>query len=154
MKNRLNTMALCHKINIGVLDMNKNLKRYLILFAILALGAISAHANFNEFNQAGSNAQDVAVEGIKAWTWIVGFIPLGFGIFSAFKMNEYLNQKDESGGGQTEPKATRYAKVLGAGIVGVLIIYMLLGLFGMVFANKSFSETWDTFVIQLWSKIF
>lgn len=134
---------------------NKNvLKRYFLVFFILSLGAISAFASFDQFNQAGDDAQQVAIEGIKTWVWIVGFIPLGFGAFVAFKVNEYLNQKDDNGGGQTEPKATRYIKVLGAGLTGVLIIYIVLGLFGLVFANKSFSETWDRFVIQLWEQIF
>lgn len=130
------------------------MKKILVIFTLLTLGSISAFANFANFDQAGSAAENVAVSGMQSWKWLIGFIPIGFGLFSAFKVNEYLNQKDESGGGQTEPKATRYAKVLGAGIIGVLIIYMLMGLAGMVFADKSFSETWQAFVIDFWSQLF
>lgn len=130
------------------------MKKILVIFTLLALGSISAFANFANFDQAGSAAENVAVSGMQSWKWLIGFIPIGFGLFSAFKVNEYLNQKDESGGGQTEPKATRYAKVLGAGIIGVLIIYMLMGLAGMVFADKSFSETWQAFVVDFWSQLF
>lgn len=133
------------------------IKRYALVFLMLSLGAISAFAagggSFANFDEAGGNAQDIAISGMSSWKWIVGFIPLGFGIFSAFKMNEYLNNKDE-GQGQQEPKATRYVKVLGAGIVGVLIIYILLGLIGKVFAGKDFSETWETFVTNFWSQLF
>lgn len=132
------------------------MKRYFLVFLMLGLGAISAMASasgFTNFDSAGADAQDIAISGMGSWKWIIAFIPLGFGIFSAMKMNEYLNQKDE-GQGQNEPKATRYAKVLGAGIVGVLIIYILLGLIGKVFAGEDFGTTWSVFVTDFWSQLF
>lgn len=132
------------------------MKRILIVLAVLMATSLAVFAadSFSSFDNAGNSAQNVAVSGIKSWKWIIGFMPFAFGIYSAIKVNEYLNQKDESGQGQNEPKATRYVKVLGAGIFGILIIYILLGLIGTVFADKSFSETWQTFVVDLWSQIF
>ena len=116
--------------------------------------APAAGSGFANFDTAGSNASDVAVSGIKSWIWVIGFIPFAFGIYSAFKMNEYLNQKDESSGGQNEPKVSRYGKVLGAGLVGVMIVYLLLGLFGLVFAGKTFAQSWQALVINFWGQIF
>ncbi len=110
--------------------------------------------SFDNFDKAGGDAKDVAVSGIQSWIWVIGFIPFAFGIYSAFKMNEYLNQKDESGSGNTEPKVSRYGKVLGAGLAGVMIVYILLGLFGLVFAGKDFGETWDALVVNFWTQIF
>lgn len=133
------------------------MKKVLLVVLALVISSATLFAageTFSNFDSAGTDAQSVAISGMQSWKWVVGFIPLGFGLFSAFKVNEYLNQKDESGGGQTEPKATRYAKVLGAGIVGILVIYILLGLLGAVFADKTFTETWKTFVVDFWSQLF
>lgn len=133
------------------------MKKCLIIILALMATSVALFAaggdTFDAFDKAGTSSQNVAVSGIQSWKWLVGFIPVAFGLFTAFKMNEYLNQKDE-GQGQNEPKPSRYAKVLGAFLIGVLIIYMLLGVFGAVFADKSFSETWQSFVVDLWSQVF
>ena len=131
-------------------------KKFFLIMAFFLIGAVGLFAaeTFENFNNAGDSAQNVAISGMQSWKWLVGFIPVGLGTFCAFKLNEYLNQKDENNNGQTEPKATRYLKVFAAGIIGTLISYMLLGLFGLVFAGKSFSETWEAFVTSFWSQLF
>lgn len=130
-------------------------KRILIL-ALLLIGlqlTLSAE-NFANFDKAGENSEAVVVSGISAWKWIVAFAPFAFGTYCSFKVNEYLNQKDESSQGQQEPKVSRYAKVLSAFIVACIIVYLVMGTLGLVFAGQSFADTWDTFVIKFWEQIF
>ena len=130
-------------------------KRILILTLLLiGLQLTLSAESFANFDKAGNNSESVVVSGISAWKWVVAFLPFAFGTYSAFKVNEYLNQKDESSGGQQEPKVSRYAKVLSAFIVAVIIVYLVLGTLGLVFAGQSFADTWDTFVIKFWEQIF
>lgn len=132
------------------------MKKILVLLFALAIGAVAGttgSSEFTQFNTAGTQASDVIISGITAWTWIFAFIPFGFAIFIAFKFNEYLNQKDEQSGGQSEPKVSRYGKVILVGAAAIVIAYILLGLFGKVFAGMEFSDTWRIFVTDFWGKI-
>lgn len=122
--------------------------------AFAQAGSGTGTTGFSSFNQGGSDAESSVKGGIQAWDWVIAFLPVAFGVFVAFKVNEYLNQKDEQSQGQTEPKASRYFKVLSGFIVGIMIIYICLGMFGLVFAGKSFADSWQTFVVDFWSTVF
>lgn len=105
-------------------------------------------------NNAGATAQTTVVKAVEGWRWLLGIVPLGVAGFLAFKMKEYLEQKDEQSGGQSEPKFSRYGKIIAAFIGGIVITYIVFGVLGTVFANKGFGDMWELLVVDFWKQIF
>ena len=139
---------------------NKLLVLFLIVSIVLAsdvFGNPNQGGNNNAQNQAlseaGEQAKGTAVGAIKSWIWLAGFIPFGIATWVTWKLKEHLEQKDEQAGGQTEPKASRYIKLIGAFIIGVIVTYILLGVFAKVFAGKNYEESWNFFVRDFWQQI-
>lgn len=138
---------------------NKILVLFLIVSIVLASDVFGnpqqggGQGADDALNEAGRRAKGTAVGAIQSWVWLAGFIPFGVATWVTWKLKEHLEQKDEQAGGQTEPKASRYIKLIGAFIIGVIVTYILLGVFGMVFAGKGYAETWKFFVTDFWGKI-
>lgn len=104
-------------------------------------------------NDAGTTARDTVTGAIRSWNWIIGMIPLLLSAYATWKLKEYLETKDEQAGGQTEPKFSRYLKLIVAFVGMIVIVYILLGLFGAVFAKKTFGEMWENLVVPFWTLI-
>ena len=133
--------------------------KLLVLFLIVSIVLASDVFGNDEpgakgaLNEAGKEAKGTAVGAIRSWIWLVGFVPFGVATWVTWKLKEHLEQKDEQAGGQTEPKASRYIKLIGAFIVGVIVTYILLGVFGKVFAGVGYEESWNFFVKDFWEQI-
>ena len=82
-------------------------------------------------------------------------MPFAVAWFIAYKVKDYLEQKDEQAGGQTEPKPAGYAKIVAGFIAGIIIMFILYGIFGLVFAGQTeFAKGWEIFVTDFWKLIF
>ena len=132
---------------------NKILVLFLIVSIVLASDVFGIpqpgggnNAQNQALNEAGEQAKSTAVGAIRSWVWLVGFVPFGIATWVTWKLKEHLEQKDEQAGGQTEPKASRYIKLIGAFIIGVIVTYILLGVFGKIFADQDYAVSWKFFV--------
>ena len=127
-------------------------KKLFLARGLLFLFASAAHAGI--MSGAGEGARDEVVTTIKGWQWLFAFLPFGVGIGLVLATKNYLEAKDEQSNGQSEPKASRYFKLILAFIVGVIAVYIVYGVFGMAFANKGFGEMWDELVTDFWKRVF
>ena len=127
-----------------------------LMLCVFAPNALSdAGEGLKELNTAGEEGRTTFVNAIKGWKWVFGILPFAIAIGIAYKVKDYLEQKDEQAGGQTEPKASRYAKIVAAFIAGIIIMFILYGIFGLVFAGQTeFSAGWRIFVTDFWKLIF
>ena len=138
---------------------NKLLVFFLIVSIVLASDVFGTpgqggnNAQNQALNEAGEQAKSTAVGAIRSWVWLVGFVPFGIATWVTWKLKEHLEQKDEQAGGQTEPKASRYIKLIGAFIIGVIVTYILLGVFGKIFADQDYAVSWKFFVEDFWKQI-
>ena len=137
---------------------NKLLVLFLIVSIVLASDVFGNpqqgnNAQNQALNEAGKQAKGTAVGAIRSWVWLVGFVPFGIATWVTWKLKEHLEQKDEQAGGQTEPKASRYIKLIGAFIIGVIVTYILLGVFGKIFADQDYAVSWKFFVEDFWKQI-
>lgn len=96
----------------------------------------------------------ICISTFKGWLWIFAFLPFGLAIFAVVKTKEYLEAKDEQSNGQSEPKVSRYGKMVLAFVVTVLVCYIVYGLFGMVFAGDGFGDMWGKLVADFWINVF
>ena len=133
---------------------NKWLVTIFALFGLFVVSAFAGTAQLDALGEAGANAEAEAVNAIKSWKWLISLLPLGIAGFVTLKVKDHLEQKDEQGGGQTEPKWSRYLKLVATFVAMVIIVYVVLGVFAKVFANVDFGTAWQTFVVDFWSKIF
>lgn len=128
----------------------KNNKIFFLIF-ILAASLYAANGDgegLSNLNQAGASAKTTAVKAFQNWKWLFAFLPLGLAAAAGFGMNNYIEKKEEQNGGQSEPKATKYFKIVFAAIIAIVVAFILYGTFGSVFGGMGFWETWDTLVIQ------
>ena len=136
---------------------NKILVLFFIVSIVLASDVFGNPGGNNAQNQAlseaGEQAKGTVVGAIKSWIWLAGFIPFGIATWVTWRLKEHLEQKDEQAGGQTEPKASRYIKLIGAFIIGVIVTYILLGVFAKLFAGKEYEDSWNFFVRDFWKQI-
>lgn len=101
-------------------------------------------------NQSGAAAKNVVANAIHNWKWIFALLPFGVGIFVAMQVKNHLEMQDERSNGQNEPKISRWGKIVGAFIGGVIIMFILYGILGKVFADMSFADMWKTMVTDFW----
>lgn len=136
------------------MDIQKEKRNRLIrLFAfVMLLGATQTWAIMAG---GGAQAEAEVVTTIKGWLWVSAFMPFAVGTGLVVLTKNYLEQKDEQSNGQTEPKFQRYAKLIGAFVGGVIIMFIVYGLWGMVFMGESsFTATWNKLVTPFWEQIF
>jgi|GEM_PF-2218299 hypothetical protein len=138
---------------------NKNLMVFglVLAFGIFAPDAFAGVSGqgLKELNTAGQEGRDTFVLAVKGWKWVFGILPFAVAWFIAYKVKDYLEQKDEQAGGQTEPKPARYAKIIAGFIAGIIIMFILYGIFGLVFAGQTeFAKGWEIFVTDFWKLIF
>lgn len=139
------------------------LKRVLFVFAILAFFAIDTYAGgggtnyasegMKNLNEAGESSKTVVVKTVQNWRWLFALLPFAVGILISLRIKNYLDQKDEQSGGQSEPKVTRYGKMVLGLIGGIVIMFILYGVFGSVFAGQDFMHMWDYFVMDFWKEV-
>jgi len=128
-------------------------KVFLLLLGLMVVGTAAFAANdFTQMTDAGGNAKETVQGTIAAWLWITALLPLGVSITLFFVVKDWQEQKEEQG--QTQPKIAKYMSLLGAVIAGILIMYIVYGLIGVVFADKTFSEMWTTLVVDFYRDIF
>ncbi|MBZ8002388.1 hypothetical protein [Campylobacter canadensis] len=129
----------------------KNNKIFFLIF-ILAVSLYAANSGDSEgltnLNQAGASAKTTAVKAFQNWKWIFAFIPLGVAGGAAFTMNHYIEKKEEQNGGQSEPKASKYFKIVISSIIAIVVCFIIYGTFGSTFGGMGYWQTWDTLVIQ------
>lgn len=107
---------------------------------------------FDSMETAGGDSKEAVTGVIQKWRWVLAILPFALAIFVAYKTKEYFEAKDEQTGSQQEPKASRYAKIVGSGVVAIVVVFLLYGVFGKVFAGKEFGTTWTTLVTSFWSE--
>lgn len=154
-------MQIKNKINQALAWISKNRWLFSIILMV-SLFAISAEAAQggqggafqNNLTGAGDEAKSATIAAMKSWLWLLGLLPLGVAGFITLKVKDYLEQKDEQGGGQSEPKWSRQLKLVITFIASVIICYVVLGIFAKVFAGVDFGATWDKFVVGFWSQLF
>ncbi|WP_172198988.1 hypothetical protein [Campylobacter sp. RM16188] len=144
----------------GFLSEHKGLVLILALIALTAVEAFAAGGGANpagegltKLNEAGKGAETTVIKTIQNWRWIFALLPFGLGFFMAFRIKGYLEQKDEQSNGQTEPKASRYGKIFASFIAGIVVCFILYGIFGSVFAGKEFMQMWDYLVMDFWKQL-
>lgn len=152
-------MQIKNKINQALAWISKNRWLFSIilmvsLFAISAEAAQGQGTFQNNLTGAGDEAKSATIAAMKSWLWLLGLLPLGVAGFITLKVKDYLEQKDEQGGGQSEPKWSRQLKLVITFIASVIICYVVLGIFAKVFAGVGFGQTWDKFVVGFWSQLF
>lgn len=137
-------MQIKNKINQALAWISKNRWLFSVVLMV-SLFAISAEAaqgtNFqNNLTGAGDEAKSATIAAMKSWLWLLGLLPLGVAGFITLKVKDHLEQKDEQGGGQSEPKWSRQLKLVITFIASVIICYVLLGIFAKVFAGVGFEQ--------------
>lgn len=144
----------------GFLSEHKGLVLILALIALTAVEAFAAGGGANpagegltKLNEAGKGAETTVIKTIQNWRWIFALLPFGLGFFIAFQIKGYLEQKDEQSNGQTEPKVSRYGKIFAGFIAGIVVCFILYGIFGSVFAGKEFMQMWDYLVMDFWKQL-
>jgi len=120
--------------------------------ALMTVGASDAAASIG-LDGAGTEAKKQVRGVFSDWMWLFAFMPFLFAVFITWKVREYFEAKDEQSG-QQEPRISRYAKMIAAFIGGVLICYILYGLFGKVFAGQEFGDMWEDLVVDFWTGVF
>ena len=130
-----------------------NKKRALFLIAALFIGASSvwAGADFTQLNDAGANSKTAVQGAIKGWMWVTALLPLGVSLFLFTKVKDWQERQEEQG--QYQPKVAKYFSLILAAIGGIVIMYIVYGLFGMVFAGKDFSASWSSFVMDFYKSL-
>jgi len=125
----------------------------LAVVALVFVGQDLLASTAGNLQAAGGKSKNEVQTAISGWMWVMAFAPFVGALFIAYKVKEYYEAKDEQAGGQTEPKVSRYMKIVGGFIGGVLIFYILYGVWGMVFANSNFSDMWNVMVVDFWGKL-
>lgn len=135
--------------------MLKKHKKLLIALGLMLLCITDAFASGGGIMAgAGEGARDEVVTTVKGWQWLFAFLPFAVGIGLVVATHNYLETKDEQSNGQSEPKAQRYFKLVLAFIVGIIAVYIVYGVFGMVFAKTTFGGMWDQLVTDFWVRVF
>ena len=137
-------MQIKNKINQALAWISKNRWLFSVVLMV-SLFAISAETNQatnfqNSLAGAGDEAKAATIAAMKRWMWLVGFLPLGVAGIITLKVKDYLEQKDEQGGGQSEPKWSRQLKLIITFIASVIICYVVLGIFAKVFGGADFGQ--------------
>ena len=85
---------------------------------------------------------------IQAFIWVAAFSPL---IGPGYLIREKLKDLDEKKSSDQYPsKPMRIFQVVGAGIIGLVAAYFLVGAFGKILAGFTWEESWKTFVTEFW----
>lgn len=121
----------------------------LLSFPLVAMAA--AGDNFAELEQSGDAAKG-AIQGVlKHVIWLTALFPVGLGVFSGMRMKEHIENKEEQS--QHEPKWMKNGKIVAAFAGGILIAFILIGVFGKIFMGLTFSVAWGKFVINFWKDV-
>jgi len=129
-------------------------KKILVGGAALALLALEPSLASSQLVQSGAAVKGEVTGVLQGFTWVFAFLPFALGFFLALNAYNKLVEKEEQQGGQGEPKAMKFAKVFAFFVAGILISYSLYGVFGMVFMNKGFNESWGVLVVDFWAGVF
>lgn len=83
----------------------RNNNFFMFGFAVLMLCVFAPNAiadageGLKELNTAGEEGRTTFVNAIKGWKWVFGILPFAIAIGIAYKVKDYLEQKDEQAGG-------------------------------------------------------
>lgn len=128
------------------------MKKGFTLIALLALASSAfAAGEFSQLTDAAGDGKETIQQTIGAWMWVSALIPFGLAFFLFSKVKDYQERQEEQG--QYQPKVAKYVSLVGAIIGGFIIMYIIYGLFGAAFFDKSFSEMWEALVMDFFSSI-
>jgi len=113
---------------------------------------VATGGDFTQLNKSGGQAYGATKGAVGAFNWVLAFLPVGMAWYFAGRVKEYLENKEEQG--QYQPKATKNFMIVGASLAGILAGFILIGLFGAVFLDKSFSDSWQLIVVDTWKDLF
>ena len=128
-----------------------------ILFLLTVALAVSAFAgdtseNFSQIEDAGANSKHILQGTISSWKWVLALLPIASAFWMTNKLKEYQEQQEESG--QYQPKVQKMGMLLAAFAGTIVIFYLLYGLLGAVFTDKSFADMWKSLVVDFFSSVF
>lgn len=87
---------------------------------------------------------------IQAFIWVAAFSPL---IGPGYLIREKLKDLDEKKSTDQYPsKPMRIFQVVGAGIIGLVAAYLLVGALGKILAGFTWEDSWKTFVTEFWKE--
>ena len=135
------------------------------LFKVLALTALfgtfalatgagvgATDAGFTGLEDSGESAKATATGLVTAFKWILALIPIWPATVYYGKMKDWLDDQDQTS--QTKPKPVRILYLVGAVAGGIVGTYIVYGIFGMVFLNQGFNQTWIDIVATVWRSLF
>jgi preprotein translocase subunit SecG len=123
----------------------------LILLPLIAEAATSNTTGFTSLEDTSNGAKGAIVGLLKTITWLVAFFPVAVAGFFAFKMKEHIENKEENN--QNEPKWIKNGKIISAFAGGVLIAYIIVGIFGSVFMDANMNDSWKSLVTDFWKQL-
>jgi len=127
------------------------MKKWLLIVAVMALGAIeasAADAAFTNLSDSGSAAETGVRSTIQSLMWFFAFLPFIIaGVFGAVAYNKAKENSDREDNTKEIAMKTTGAVVLG--IVLMIIIYGFIGK-GLLGA-QTFGGGWTTLVTNWWA---
>jgi Mn2+/Fe2+ NRAMP family transporter len=107
--------------------------------------------NFDGLTGSAGDAKSTVQGAIASVLWILALLPIGVATFAAAKMKEHLENKEEQN--QHEPKWMKFTKLISAFMGGLLVSFLVLGIFGKILLGLTFSETWTNLVVNFWAGV-
>jgi heme/copper-type cytochrome/quinol oxidase subunit 2 len=118
------------------------------VIGLLSLSTMALADDGGALSDSGTSAKDALSSTITSFLWIMPLIVIG--VAGGFMGFAYVKiKKDEKGQDAQILTHTQMAmRLVGAAIVGVIVVYITLGIFGKAFLGMSLSDTWNYFVLQ------